>query len=139
MFSSVSSRSASAYKRVGVETSVDNADPHHLVNLLFDALQQALGAARQAIISKDVNTKVNKISAALRILEEGLKAPLNLEDGGELAANLNDLYDYCINRVIMANAKNDAPALEEVSGLIAQIASGWKQINGQRPAYLQPV
>lgn len=139
MFSSVASRSASAYKRVSVETSVDNADPHHLVSLLFDALQQALGAARQAILSKDVNAKVSKIGAALRILEEGLKAPLNLQDGGELAANLNDLYDYCINRVILANAKNDAAALEEVSRLIEQVASGWKQINGQRPAYLQPV
>lgn len=139
MFSSVASRSASAYKRVSVETSVDHADPHQLVSLLFDALQQALGAARQAIVCKDVSTKVNKIGAALRILEEGLKAPLNLQEGGDIAANLNDLYDYCINRVILANARNDAAALEEVSRLIEQVASGWKQINGQRPAYLQPV
>ena len=48
MFTSVSSRSASAYKRVGIETSVDNADPHKLVVLLFDALNQALGGARLA-------------------------------------------------------------------------------------------
>lgn len=139
MFSSVASRSASAYKRVSVETSVDSADPHHLVSLLFDALQQAVGAARNAVVHGDVNTKVKQISIALRILEEGLKAPLDLVQGGELAANLNDLYDYCINRVIMANAKNDAAALEEVGRLIEQVSSGWKQINGQRPAYLQPV
>jgi len=49
------------------------------------------------------------------------------------------LYDYCINRVIVANAKSDEAALEEVGRLIGQVASGWKQINGQRPAYLQPV
>ena len=139
MFSSVASRSASAYKRVSVETSVDNADPHHLVSLLFDALQQALAGARQAIQEGDIPTKVKQIGTAMRILEEGLKAPLNLQEGGELAANLNDLYDYCVRRVILANARNDASALEEVSNLIGQVASGWKQINGQRPAYLQPV
>jgi flagellar protein FliS len=139
MFSSVASRSASAYKRVSVETSVDNADPHHLVSLLFDALQQALAGARQAIQQGDIPTKVKQIGTAMRILEEGLKAPLNLQEGGELAANLNDLYDYCVRRVILANARNDASALEEVSNLIGQVASGWKQINGQRPAYLQPV
>jgi flagellar protein FliS len=139
MFSSVASRSASAYKRVSVETSVDNADPHHLVSLLFDALQQALAGARQAIQQGDIPTKVKQIGTAMRILEEGLKAPLNLQEGGELAANLNDLYDYCVRRVILANARNDAGALEEVSNLIGQVASGWKQINGQRPAYLQPV
>ena len=139
MFSSVASRSASAYKRVSVETSVDNADPHHLVSLLFDALQQALAGARQAIQQGDIPTKVKQIGTAMRILEERLKAPLNLQEGGELAANLNDLYDYCVRRVILANARNDAGALEEVSNLIGQVASGWKQINGQRPAYLQPV
>jgi flagellar protein FliS len=139
MFSSVASRSASAYKRVGVETSVDNADPHKLVSLLFDALQQALASAKFAIQSGDVAGKVKQIGVAMRILEEGLKAPLNLEEGGELAANLNALYEYCVNRIILANARNDAAAIEEVSGLIGQVASGWKQINGQRPAYLQPV
>lgn len=139
MFSSVASRSASAYKRVGVETSVDNADPHKLVSLLFDALQQALASAKFSIQSGDVAGKVKQIGIAMRILEEGLKAPLNLEEGGELAANLNALYEYCVNRVILANARNDAAAIEEVSGLIARVASGWKQINGQRPAYLQPV
>jgi flagellar protein FliS len=98
-----------------------------------------LGGARMAIQRGDVQGKVKQIGAALRILEEGLKAPLDLVNGGELAANLNDLYDYCINRVIVANAKSDEAALEEVGRLIGQVASGWKQINGQRPAYLQPV
>ena len=89
MFTSVSSRSASAYKRVGIETSVDNADPHKLVVLLFDALNQALGAARLAIQNGDVPAKCKHINHAVRIFEEGLIAPLNLQEGGDLAANLH--------------------------------------------------
>lgn len=139
MFTSVGNRSASAYKRVSVETSVDNADPHNLVCLLFVALQQALGSARLGMERGDVGVKVKQFGIAIRILEEGLKAPLDLDKGGEIAANLNALYDYCVTRLIVGNARNDMSALDEVSRLIEPIASGWKQIGGQGPAYLKPV
>ena len=139
MFTSVSSRSASAYKRASVDASVDMASPHQLVSLLFEALQRHLGAAKLAMHSGDIAGKCKQIGAAMRILEEGLIAPLDLDNGGDLAANLKDLYDYCVHRLIMANAKNDAAILDEVAHLIEPIASGWKQINGQGPAYLKSV
>jgi flagellar protein FliS len=139
MFSSVSARSASAYKRASVEASVDMADPHQLVNLLFDALQRAIGSAKLAIASGDVPAKCKQIGDAVRILEEGLKAPLDLEKGGELASNLDALYAYCAARLVLANLRNDVAVLDEVNALIAQISSGWKQISGRGPAYLQPV
>jgi flagellar protein FliS len=139
MFTSVSSRSASAYKRVGIETSVDNADPHKLVVLLFDALNQALGGARLAIQNGDVPAKCKHINHAVRIFEEGLIAPLNLQEGGELAANLYSLYTYCVQRLTIANIKNDISIIEEVQRVMEPVSSGWKQINGNGPAYLQPV
>lgn len=139
MFTSVSSRSASAYKRASVDASVDMASPHQLVSLLFEALQRHLGAAKLAMQGGDIAGKCKQIGAAMRILEEGLIAPLDLDNGGELAANLKDLYDYCVRRLILANAKNDAAILDEVAHLIEPIASGWKQINGQGPAYLKSV
>jgi flagellar protein FliS len=139
MFTSVSSRSASAYKRVGIETSVDNADPHKLVVLLFDALTQTLGSARLAMQSGDIPAKCKHISHAVRIFEEGLIAPLNLQEGGELAANLHDLYSYCVQRLTIANIRNDISIIEEVQRVIEPVSSGWKQINGNGPAYLQPV
>ncbi len=139
MFSSVSARSASAYKRASIEASVDMADPHQLVNLLFDALQRAIGSAKLAIQASDVPAKCKQISDAVRILEEGLKAPLDMENGGDLAVNLDALYTYCAARLVLANLKNDVVILDEVNALIAQISGGWKQINGRGPAYLQPV
>jgi flagellar secretion chaperone FliS len=139
MFTSVNTRAASAYKRVGVETTVDHADPHKLVTLLFDALQQSLHAAKGAMQRGDIPAKGKHIGAAVRILEEGLKAALNLEAGGELAANLHALYTYCVNRLTVANVRNDVTAIEEVGRLIEPVASGWKQIDGQGPAYLKPV
>lgn len=139
MFTSVSARSASAYKRASVDASVEMASPHQLVTLLFDALQRTLGAASLAMSTGDISAKCNHISSAIRILEEGLIAPLDLTKGGELAVNLKNLYEYCVVRLVLANAKNDPALLNEVKQLIEPVVSGWKQIDGQGPAYLKPV
>jgi flagellar protein FliS len=139
MFTSVNSRSASAYKKASVQASVDMADPHQLVVLLFDALQRHIGMAKLAMQNKDIPGKCAQIGNAIRILEEGLKAPLDLEQGGEIANNLFALYDYCVTRLVLANSRNDLAALQEVADLIEPIATSWKQIKGDGPAYLRPV
>ncbi|TXI73701.1 MAG: flagellar export chaperone FliS [Limnohabitans sp.] len=138
MFTPVSTRAASAYKRVNVETGVDSATPHQLVVMLFDALQQYLLAARGAMERGDVALKCQKMGAAIRVLEEGLRSALNLEQGGEIAKNLDAVYEYCVQRLTMANLKNDATGITEVMDIIAPIASGWKQMNGQ-PQPAQPL
>lgn len=139
MFTSASSRAASAYKRVAVETSVQGANPHSLVELLFDALLQSLAGARGAIARGDIVAKGQAIGKAVRIIEEGLKAGLNTREGGDLAQNLLALYDYSIRRLTLANLRSDARMVEEVTGLIEPVAQSWKLIRGPGPAYLQPV
>jgi flagellar protein FliS len=139
MFTSVNSRAASAYRRVAAETRVQGADPHQLVELLYEALLQSISRAKGALVRGDVEAKGEALGKAVRIIEEGLKAGLNLREGGEIAANLHQLYGYSVTRLIQANLRNDARALEEVAGLIEPLAESWKQIRGRGPAYLQPV
>ena len=131
MFTSVSSRSASAYKRVAVETGVAQASPHQLVTLLFEALIGHVGRARAALARGDVACKGAEITKAVRILDEGLKPALNLTQGGDIAANLNGLYGYCVLRLTHANVHNDDAVLTEVIKVIEPLADGWKQIAGQ--------
>ena len=128
MYTTVANRSAQAYRKVGVETSVDQANPHHLVGMLFDGLLQALGTAKAAMERGDIKVKCQQIIIAVRILEEGLKCGLNLEQGGDLAGNLDRLYGYCVLRLTQANARNDAAALTEVLRLVEPLADGWRQI-----------
>ncbi len=128
MFTSVSTRAASAYQRVGIETSIDGASPHQLVKLLFDALLHALACARQALARGDIAQKGVEIGKAVRILEEGLKAGLNESDGGEVAANLRGVYSYSIWCLTQANLKNDDGRLLEVMALIEPVADAWKQV-----------
>ena len=131
MFTSVSMRSASSYKTVGLETSVMGANPHQLVGLLFDALQQSLASAKAAMLSGDIAAKGRSISRVVRILEEGLKAGLDAERGGNLATNLRSLYDYCIVRITEANLRNDATMVDEVIRLIHPVSDGWNQIRSE--------
>lgn len=131
MFTSVGMRSANTYRAVGLETAVTGSDSHRLVGLLFDALQQSLITAKGGVLSGDVAVKARGISRSVRILEEGLKAALNEKDGGEIAANLRRLYDYCIFKTTEANMRNDVTALDEVIRLIEPVADGWSQIRNQ--------
>ena len=137
MFTSVSSRSASAYQRVSVETAVSEANPHQLVNLLLEGLLKNIGTARAALQRGDIATKGKQINNAVRILDEGLKPALDLVKGGDIAANLNGLYGYCSLRLTEANLRNDDAALADVLRVIEPVADAWKQIGGQVSALQQ--
>ena len=137
MFTSVQSR-ANAYRRIAAETSIQGASPHQLVGLLYDALLQSIAAGRGALSRGDIVAKGVAIGKAVRIIEEGLKAGLNLEQGGEIAANLHGLYAYSVTRLTQANVRNDAAALEEVAQMIEPLADAWKQIKGPSPTPSQP-
>lgn len=129
MYTPVSSRAASAYRQVGVQSGVEGASPHLLIKMLFDGLVQSLNAARGAMARGDIPEKGRQIGKAVRILEEGLKGGLDPVQGGELAANLAALYDYCVARLTHANLRSDVAAVEEVMKLVVPVADGWNQIS----------
>lgn len=125
-------RAASAYKTVGAQSSVDGADAHQLIVLVFDGLLQALNAARGALMRGEVALKGEQIQRAVRLLEEGLKGGLDMARGGALASQLRALYDYCIERLTLANLRNDGEALAEVVRLVTPVAEGWKEMGRLR-------
>lgn len=139
MYTPTSLRAASVYKKVAAETSVHGADPHTLVGLLYNALLQSIAQAKGAMARGDIASKGAALGKAVRILDEGLKAGLNLREGGEVAANLRQLYAYAALRLTQANLRNDAKALEEVSALIEPLAQSWNQIRSQGTPTAQPV
>lgn len=121
-------RQASAYQQVHLSTGVAGASPHGLIVMLFDGLVGAIAEARGAMRSRDIPTKGKAISRAVRIVDEGLSAALDLDAGGLLAADLRNLYTYINVRLTYANLKNDEAALDECCRLIEPIRSGWLAI-----------
>jgi flagellar protein FliS len=119
---------STVYRKTGVEIDVQAATPHRLVAMLFDGLLESLAQAHGAIVGRHIEAKAQAIGRAVRILDEGLKAALNLEDGGRLAADLNDLYAYVTMRLTQANLRNDLQALDECKQLILPLRQAWNDI-----------
>ena len=120
-----------AYANVGIDANVASADPHKLILLLYQGALLALSSAKNHMLRKNIPAKGKSISHAILIIDEGLKASLNKDVGGELALNLASLYDYMNQRLLVANLKNDVAALDEVSGLLSDLKGAWEEI---RPA-----
>jgi flagellar protein FliS len=122
---------SSMYHSVQTDTGVETATPHRLVAMLFEGFFDACSQALGHIQAGNVEQKGRSLGRATRIVDEGLKAPLDLHAGGELAKDLHDLYAYVSVRLTHANLQNDAAAVEECQRLLRPIQSAWNQIGAQ--------
>jgi flagellar secretion chaperone FliS len=126
---------ASAYSQVGLNTSVQGADPHRLVLMLFEGAEVACRKAKVSMANGEISEKAAAIKKALDIIICGLAASLDIEHGGDIAEKLDALYDYMAERLVWANLKNDTQALDEVSALLAELREAWASID----PYAQPI
>ncbi len=125
---------AEQYRKIGVSTSVTDADPHKLIALLFDGACQRIRLAQAGIAQGDAARKGKAIGEACAIIGH-LNGSLDHEAGGEIAANLSALYDYLVRRLTDANLHNDESALTESLALLGEIDSAWNAIpQAQRSA-----
>jgi len=118
---------ANAYRSLDVETMVDAADPHRLVEMLYDGAVVQVAKARHALARQDITTKCEATGRAIRIIDEGLKASL---DGraGDVARNLDALYDYMTRTLLSANLKNSDAQFGEVEKLLGELRGAWRDI-----------
>ena len=116
------------YQQVGVETQLAGASPHHLVTMLFDGYMEAVAQARGAMRAGQIEIKGRAISRALGIVQEGLRAGLDLKVGGSLARDLDDLYAYVAGRLTLANVRNDEALLDECQRLVQPLREAWASI-----------
>ena len=115
------------YRRLGVESLVDSASPHQLIEMLFDGATARLQKAAGCIAHGDIGGRSAAISETVSIVS-GLQASLDLENGGDLAENLDALYDYMQRRLFRANADNDPQPIHEVLSLVATLREAWGAI-----------
>ncbi len=118
-----------AYKNVGLESGVAAADPHKLILMLYQGALLAIASAKNQMLRKQIAAKGASISKAIKIIDEGLKACLDVKAGGEIGKNLFDLYDYMNQRLLIANLKNDVAILDEVSNLLKELKGAWESIS----------
>lgn len=120
-----------AYKTVGVNTTVDGASPHKLILMLYDGLIRQLRLAKAHMQNGDLGNKASCVSKAISIIDQGLRASLDDDKGGEIATRLRALYDYAERQLVHANARNDAAVIDEVIALFEPLRAAWHGIGAQ--------
>lgn len=127
MFATLSNPAA-AYRKAGLETSIETKSPHELVLMLYEGALSQISIAGMYLKQNDIPAKGKAIGHAINIIDGGLRACLDHETGGELALQLASLYEYMCNRLLHANLRNDQAALTEVAQLLGELKSAWEEI-----------
>jgi len=115
------------YQRINTQTSITDADPHKLIQLLYDGALERINMAKARMQAKDFDGKGKLIIKAIDIVA-GLRGFLDREKGGDLAERLESLYVYMEQVLWEANVRNDVERLDEVAHLLRQIKDGWDGI-----------
>lgn len=115
------------YRNMGLHSNVMEASPHRLIQMLMEGALERLATAKGCIERGDRAQKGSLITGAISIIG-GLQASLDMDAGGEIAANLDALYEYMNGRLLQANVSDDVELLDEVTRLLLEIKSGWDAI-----------
>jgi len=115
------------YQSVNTQAKAVDASPHRLIQMLMEGGLSRIAQARGAMDRGQVAMKGELIGKAIAIIG-GLREGLDLDKGGEVAANLDRLYEYMVTRLFEANLHNTVAPLEEVAVLLRNVKSGWDAI-----------
>lgn len=118
-----------AYQQITAE-SAQYSDPYTLVGMLMENFIKRVTRSKAHLDNRDYLAKGKELDRALAILH-ALQGSLDFEQGGELAANLEALYDYMQRQTLLASARKDKDILDEMARLMRQIKDGWDGIAPQ--------
>ncbi len=122
---------AKAYAQVGLETGINSASPHGLILMLYDGGIEAIRKAKIYLEMQDIEMKSKSVDKALRIINDGLAASLDLNAGGALAERLRALYEFIAKELILANSANSTERMDACITLLEDLRSAWLEI-GQK-------
>jgi flagellar secretion chaperone FliS len=121
------SSNLAAYQSAAAHGGVAASDPHRLIVMLMDGAIERIATARGCMQRSETAEKARLINRAVSIVGE-LRNSLDLRKGGQIAANLAELYEYICRRLLVATAENRIEMLDEVSTLLHEIRSAWLAI-----------
>lgn len=119
--------SLQAYKRVSVDSQLTSASPHRVIQMLMSGAIERLIQGKAAMQQGTIAVKGERLGKALDIIIS-LRSCLSMEDGGEIATNLDALYDFMIQQIYLANQENKPEPIDDVIDMLREIKSAWEQI-----------
>lgn len=126
-----SRQQAKTYKSIEIQSKINTASPHQLINLLFEGLLEKLRFAHESAQRAETSSMNEAISTAIEIVGE-LHSSLSTQVESELPYNLARLYEYIQRQLLRARISNSVQILEEIAALVEPIADGWQTIAPDR-------
>jgi flagellar protein FliS len=121
-----------------VKNDLVNLSREEIVVKLYEALRMRMQAAIEEINDGNIAKKAEHLSRALAIVLE-LQASLDMERGGEIAVNLNDLYGYLVSDLVTANLQNDTQKIKEALKVVEPLLEAWTEITKGKKSEARPV
>ncbi len=115
------------YMQVNVHGGASDASPHRLIQMLLDGALDRIAVAKGHMVRGNIAEKGRYIGLVISIVE-GLRISLDKPGGGEIAQNLDNLYEYITRRLAEASLKNDETILDEITSLLKEVKEGWDAI-----------
>jgi flagellar protein FliS len=122
-----------AYQKAAVST----VDQRKLILMLYDGAIRFLGQAVERLDAADHYAAHSSLIRGKSIIAE-LLASLNLEQGGDIAKNLQRLYAFMFSELIDANLNRDAARVKRVIHLLKELRVGWQAIENSPPPTAEP-
>jgi len=117
----------SQYQSVSVSSGIEDATPHRLIQMLMEGALDKIATAKGYMLQGNTAEKGRHISWGITIIS-GLQSSLDMDAGGQISTNLDDLYDYMVRRLGEAGATNDPAILDEITSLLIEVKSAWDTI-----------
>lgn len=114
-------------QNIYLETQIKTATPLQLVCMLYDGAIKFANLALAGIREKNIEKKTVNIIKTEKIVNE-LRNSLNFEKGGEIAVNLDKLYDFMFTYLIEANSNDDEKKLMHVIKMLEMLRESWYAI-----------
>jgi flagellar secretion chaperone FliS len=117
-----------AYQHSAANTVEDNSQ---ILLKLYGGAIQFVKMAKKGIEENRPNIRGENISKVMAIITE-LQCALDMEIGGQIAVQLDSLYRYAMNRLSVANCRNNTAALDEVEQILLTLKEGFESAAWQQ-------
>jgi len=106
------------------EMEIHSASPERLLVIVFEQLVVNLERGRIAMERQDVELRVTSLRRARGLVAE-LLSTLDFEQGGPLAVELADLYQFLLAELVDVGKRGDLRTMRKLVNIATQLRDGF--------------